>query len=423
MGKKIRLGVLGATRGIDFGLIAAAQTLDMELAAVCDRFEPLLEKVRSALSEKGVQSAYFTDFDEMLRSDIDAVVIANNATDHAPFAIRALNMGKHVISEVLPMQTLSQAVALAEAVQASGKVYRYAENYCAFRNNFEARLRYRAGEIGELTYAEGDFYNDCSGRWHLLTRGLRNHWRNFVPATFYCTHSIGPVVTATGLRPVRVTGAEIKCQDYMRARGARSGSAAVELMEMENGAVFKSVHGNLKRPWVSRMCLTGTTGTLETNLGTGGPTIIRHTDNAAKTGFDTITPALDAFHGLELSPLVPSADAFQLKCFLGAINGDAELSSWGIDIWTALDMALPGFFAYLSILDGGKPVEIPDFRLQSVRDSFRKDNRCCDPRLASGNELLPSYSRENIEIPEGVYEREQQLLMEALNNQFHLGMN
>lgn len=423
MSRKIRLGVLGATRGIDFGIIAAAQQLDMELTAVCDRFEPLLEKVRAALEEKEIRPAFYTDFDEMLRSDIDAVVIANNATDHAPFAIRALNAGKHVISEVLPMQTPAQAVALAEAVQASGKIYRYAENYCSFRNNFEARLRYRAGEIGELVYAEGDFYNDCSGRWHLLTRGLRDHWRNFVPATFYCTHSIGPVVTATGLRPVRVTGAEIKCQDYMRSRGARSGSAAVELMEMENGAVFKSVHGNLKRPWVSRMCLTGTTGTLETNLGTGGPRIIRYTDNAEKTGFDTITPALEVFHGLEMSPLVPSADAFQLKCFLGAINGDEQLAGWGIDIWSALDMALPAFFAYLSILDGGKPVEIPDFRLQSVRDIFRNDNRCCDRKIATGDELLPSYSRETVKIPDSVYEHEQQLLMESLNNHFHLGMN
>ncbi len=33
---------------------------------------------------------------------MDAVVLANYAHEHAPFAIRCLNEGKHVLSEVLP---------------------------------------------------------------------------------------------------------------------------------------------------------------------------------------------------------------------------------------------------------------------------------------------------------------------------------
>ena len=48
---------------------------------------------------------------------MDAVVLANYANEHAPFAIRCMEEGKHVFSEVLPVQTMKEAVELIEAVE------------------------------------------------------------------------------------------------------------------------------------------------------------------------------------------------------------------------------------------------------------------------------------------------------------------
>ena len=48
---------------------------------------------------------------------MDAVVLANYATEHATYAIRCLNAGKHVLSEVLPSETMAQAVELIETVE------------------------------------------------------------------------------------------------------------------------------------------------------------------------------------------------------------------------------------------------------------------------------------------------------------------
>ena len=84
---------------------------------------------------------------------MDAVVLANYANEHAPFAIRCLKAGKHVISEVLPVQTLAEAVQLVEAVEESGLVYAYAENYCYFPSTSEMRKLYREGKLGEVEYA------------------------------------------------------------------------------------------------------------------------------------------------------------------------------------------------------------------------------------------------------------------------------
>lgn len=48
---------------------------------------------------------------------MDAVVLANYANEHAPFAIKCLNAVKHVYSEVLPVQNMKEAVELIEAIE------------------------------------------------------------------------------------------------------------------------------------------------------------------------------------------------------------------------------------------------------------------------------------------------------------------
>lgn len=126
------------------------------------------------------------------------MVLANYANEHAPYAVRCLQAGRHVLSEVLPCETMAQAVELIEAVEASGKVYAYAENYCYMQSTFEMWRKYEEGCIGEIEYCEGEYIHDCSRGWPAITYGEREHWRNRIYANFYCTHSIGPMLTVTG---------------------------------------------------------------------------------------------------------------------------------------------------------------------------------------------------------------------------------
>lgn len=418
-----KIGILGGTRGLEFAMAAKKAGIDANFTAVCENYPPLVEKIKTALPALGFNPTIYTDYDEMLESAaIDGVIIANNATEHAPFAIKALDHGINVLSEVLPCQTMSQAIALVEAVERSGKRYSYAENYCYMAANFQIARKFRSGEIGNLVEAEADFINDCSQRWGLLTRGLRWHWRNHVPATFYCTHSLAPLYFATRRRPVRVTGFEIKNQDYMRIHGARNGSAALEMVELDDGSFFKSLHGNLKRPWASRVHIFGTKGSLESR-DVGNYT--EYLENGNGTGYgdyDTIQGDFKQIEGLP--PMVAAnPEAFILWSFIGATNGDRMAIDYGIDIYQAIDMFLPGLFAYRSIINGGVPIGIPDLRDESVRDEFRNDNICTDPKIASGDSLLPSYSRGEIAIPDSVYDNEAETFEYLQKNKFRLGMN
>ena len=76
-------------------------------------------------------------------------------------------------------------------------------------------------------------------------------------------------------------------------------------------------------------------------------------------------------------------------------------------------MFLPGLFAYRSVRQGGIPVEIPDLRDPAVREQYRNDVSCTDPK-AAGEQLIPSYSKGNPEVPPEVYERVRKAWEESL---------
>ena len=96
---------------------------------------------------------------------MDAVVLANYANEHAPYAVRCLKRGLHVFSEVLPVATLKEAAELCDAVEESGKVYFYAENYCYFEAVREMRRLMQSGALGEFQYGEGEYLHDCEPGW------------------------------------------------------------------------------------------------------------------------------------------------------------------------------------------------------------------------------------------------------------------
>ena len=74
-----------------------------------------------------------------------------------------------------------------------------------------------------------------------------------------------------------------------------------------------------------------------------------------------------------------------------------------IDVYEALDMFLPGMFAYRSVLNGGIPMEIPNLRNKEEREKWRNDTACTNPE-AAGDMLWPCFSKGNPDIPDEVYE-------------------
>lgn len=408
---KLRIGILGGTRGIDFMTNDLMNHPYARVAAICENYVPLKEKLENQVKDICGGISVFTEYDEFLDSGLDAVIIANFANEHAPYAIKALNKGIHVFCESLPTQTLKEAVELCEAVENSGKLYVYGENYCYLPHMLEIRRILDSGVMGEIMHAEANFINDCSMKWHLLTRGDRNHWRNHVPSTFYCTHSIGPILFSSGRRAVNVVGMETQRMPHMAKVGARSGSAAMEIMQLDNGGMAKSCNGNYRREYNAEYRFICENGTVEADPYSFG-TIQVYTANEGSKSYDRNSYQLPyVFDGFEIPKqadqknLFAGANTYMINAFIQAILGNEDAKKYVIDVYRALDMSLPGLLAYRSILNGSNAVKVPDFRNKEDRELYRNDNCSTDASVSSGDELLPSNRSGFVDVEDEVYER------------------
>ncbi len=379
--RKIRVGVFGAKRGGAL-LTTLWDHPTAELVAVCDRYQPALDRIAERAARHGVSVALFNNFDDFLASGLDAVLLANYAHEHVPYAIRCLDAGIHVISEVQTAATVGECVALIEAVERSGCVYAYAENYCYMKHTFEMWRRVKAGEIGRVVYAEGEYVHDCTAGLPTLTYGDPLHWRNTSSVTFYNTHSVGPMLAVTGRRPVKVVGYELEND----GRGGRlpynRGTGAVEMITLDDGTVCRSLHGWLRREDANKNAYAfyGSLGSLESHrIGEARQLSAYIEGETFCTGtWEHYVP--DPFIETGLSEEVlakvghSGSDYYPLHFFFERIRGNAAAAEWSIDVYTAVDMALCGLMAHRSMLAGNVPVDIPDLRDPAERDKWRDDN-------------------------------------------------
>lgn len=414
---KLRIGVFGGARGLTM-INVLLDHPDACLVAVCDKYEPLLERASEKAAEAGVQIACFTDFDEFIKYDMDAVVLANYATEHAVFAVKCLRAGKHVLSECLPSETPAQAVELVETVEETGLVYAYAENYCYMTDTFEMWRRYKEGAIDEISYAECDYVHDCSSCWIDITYGEPDHWRNHLFPTFYCTHSLGPVIAATGRRPVQVVGFENPPIDEFYRLGHAGGHASgIEMVTLDNGAVVKSIHGPLKlEPSHTQYKYYGKKG----YLGSEPDETVRYYregDELCKGETKVYKPSqyiCKSTGGAGTLASHGGSDFYPTHFFIEKILG-REDGEWSIDVYSAVDMGMCGIMAFRSIMGGNIPVKIPDFRKKEDRDAFRNDNACTNKDVA-GDSVLPCSSYPEREISPEQYAENRRIWLERQSN-------
>ena len=68
MEKKIKIGVFGAYRGMTM-IEVLSRHPDAELVAICDKYQPLLDKCKLALEQHGVKAALYSDFESFFEHD------------------------------------------------------------------------------------------------------------------------------------------------------------------------------------------------------------------------------------------------------------------------------------------------------------------------------------------------------------------
>ena len=384
--RPIKVGVVGVGRGMTFA--RGAKTVGMELVALCDIWEEKLKKVGEELNVPT-----YTEFDKFLEQDMDAVVLANFFNEHAPFAIKALEAGKHVISETSCNATVADGVALCRAVEKSGLVYMLAENYPYMKFNQEMRKLYRQGEIGEVTYADGEYNHPMDARNRLRISPGKNHWRNHIPPTYYNTHALAPLMYITDTMPKKVNGLSITCREIDKETMRVRDPGSVILCRMDNGAVFRLF--GLSLPGHSTWYrLHGAKGAMER---------IRSSAHYASDKIRIWHEAWDIEPGkvIEKEYIPEWPEHAELAQQAGHGGGDfwtnfyfAEAIRTGeqpyLDVYRGVAMSTVGILAWKSALQDGIPFNVPDFTSENERKKYENDKWSPFPEDAGPGQPLPS---------------------------------
>jgi len=113
----MRIGILGTGFGQRHAEIFASFS-DVEIVGIVGRDEAKTEEAARALGVPG-----YTDPNALIEHpDVDAIDVCYPTHIHAPYAIAALNHGRHVFCETPVAYTLKEAEEMAQAAASSGKL-------------------------------------------------------------------------------------------------------------------------------------------------------------------------------------------------------------------------------------------------------------------------------------------------------------
>ncbi len=369
--KNVRIGIFGLNRGYDN--LDPILVNGGEVVAICDKKQELLDRASKKLGDVKT----FTDFDEFIKTDMDAVYLANCFDEHTPFAIKALERNIHVISECTSNSTMAEGVALIRAAEKSKAFFMLAENYPYMMFNQEMKRIYEGGTLGEVYFAEGEYNHPVSaadGEFLRRYYDSVNHWRNYLPATYYITHSLGPLMRATNAKPVRVTAFPIYKPQHTGLAKRSADKAAIITILNDDSSVFRvtgcagfGAHENSYR-------LACRNGQIENQRGTTGKVMLRYNDwqiPEGKQADNCYYPEEDPKDAaLAKAAGHDGGDYYMFKDFFACIR---ENKKNYLDEYVATTMASIAILAHRSILNGGAPYDIPDFSKEEDRVKYEND--------------------------------------------------
>ena len=363
MKNKLKVGIVGAPRGQSF--IRSFQAIEeTDVIAICDLNIDVVEGVASQFN---IDQKY-TDFEKMVQSDLDIVVVSTPMALHAPQSTLALQEGKHVISEVPAATDLQQCWELAKSVENSKKKYMMAENYVYTRENILIRELAMQGLFGDIYFGEGQYIHELKSL-NEITK-WRRKWQTGRNGCTYSTHSLGPVLQWFEDRVCTVScfGSGHHYEDSEGKQYENEDTISMICKTTRGGLVEIRVDMLSDRPALGQYySLQGTKGCYEAARGLGDQPKIwlaEHSDQIAWQSLSDFEEqympeiwrnpsmeALQAGHG--------GGDYLEVREFVDSIVNDTKSP---IDIYESLDMTVPGLVSEVSINRESIPVEVPDFR-------------------------------------------------------------
>jgi len=194
--KKIKFGLVGYGK---MGKIREESIINSPNAELVSIYEVL------NYSDKDKSLIYCTSFEDILLTDISAVVVSAYVSFSAKYTILALNAGMHVFCEKPPSMNAKEIEEVIKAEKESGKILKYGFNHRFHYSVMEAKKIIDDGSLGKILWMRGvygkagsiDFnenwrnYKNYSGGGILLDQGIHmlDLFRYFSNNEFECLSS------------------------------------------------------------------------------------------------------------------------------------------------------------------------------------------------------------------------------------------
>ena len=393
------MGVFGLGRGNE--LIKDVLGNNGEIVALCDMNTEKMQAINDSL---GGTAAMYTDFDKFIEHEgLEAILIANYFHEHAPYAIKALEKGIHVVSDCIAAGTMGECVALVRAVEKSNAIYMLAENYPYMKFNQEMRRVYQRGDLGKVLFAEGEYNHPIWGDWVADLCPDSKHWRYHMPRVYYITHALAPLCYITGAMPKRVSAFPVSYPHTKESFGSDlywrlpDRSAIVSCFN-DDGSVYRVTGWSQFGAEDNTYRICGTKGQIENIRGEDDQIMLRFNSCDQPEGMKHVNKYTPEWN-IEDKDLAEKAghgggDFFTVKVFLDCIKENKQPM---FDVYFATTLSAVAILAHKSALEYGVPYDVPNFRLEEDRVKYEND---FDTPMWGSDGSAPTIP--NTELPEYV---------------------
>lgn len=362
----LKVGIVGA-RGLST-LMGFNALPNVRVEALCDLDAQLLQEQ----SEKHNIPNTYRVYEDMLGSDINVVVVATPMQLHVQQVIMALEAGKHVLSEVTAGTTMDELWWLLQAAKKADRVYMMAENYMYIPQNQLLNNMVKKGLFGDVYYGEGEYLHELKHMQQYVngTTSWRKYWQLGKRGNFYPTHSLGPVMQ--WFPGERIVSVSCFGTGWNTSPDLRQEDTTITLCQLDSGRLIKLRTDCIsERPHnLSYYTLQGTKGAYEAPRGLGDDHKIW------LKGMDESTDKA------QWRPLSDFYDQYLPERYKNATDEQKEAGHWGgdffiiedfvysirkgtkppVDVYDACEWTAVALLSELSVQNGGRSMEMPDFR-------------------------------------------------------------
>lgn len=195
----VKLGLIGfGARGISLlkDILIPMASGGVELCGVCDVYADRAQQAADMIREAcGSEPVCTSDYRNIVRMDVDAVIIMSAWESHVQIAVEAMKAGKYVGMEVGGSYALEDCWRLVDTSEETGMPCMLLENCCYGKRELMVLNMVKKQIFGDVVYCEGGYCHDLRDEVSYGEENRHYRLRNYLHRNCenYPTHELGPI--------------------------------------------------------------------------------------------------------------------------------------------------------------------------------------------------------------------------------------